>query len=295
MLAVPIVAGDRAVGLLEVFSDQTAAFDEKDSAVLRRFAEAILATLSRATPVDDTPTQPPSLPKPSWRPTGSVLFAPAPEEEPKEKAVSRYKETLRRLRLSHTYVYLLITIAALIALALGFALAPWIQEKIHGRQLNRNSAKLASDSSPLPISQAKTPTPSLTFSNLQQLRELAQSGDPAAENALGLMYAQGDEKQGIEQNETEAAQWFTKAAEHGSVPAQYKLGLLFWGGHGVPKDTNKAYFWAVLARAGGQPGSKDLAKVLANGMTRAQTAAIEQQAEIWYQQHQPGIKSDAGH
>jgi hypothetical protein len=54
----------------------------------------------------------------------------------------------------------------------------------------------------------------------------------------------------------------------------------------LPKDTNKAYFWTVLARAGGQESSKDLAKVLANGMTRAQSAAIEQQAEIWYQQHE---------
>jgi TPR repeat protein len=79
------------------------------------------------------------------------------------------------------------------------------------------------------------------------------------------------------------------------VSAQYKLGLLYWGGHhGLPKDTNKAYFWTVLARAGGQEGSKDLAKVLANGMTRAQAAAIEQQAEIWYQQHQPRAKTNPG-
>ncbi len=93
----------------------------------------------------------------------------------------------------------------------------------------------------------------------------------------------------------EAARWFTKAAEDGSVVAQYKLGLLYWGGHGVPKDMNKAYFWAVLARAGGQAGSKDLAQVLANGMTRAQTAAIEQQAEMWYRQHELNGKPSPAH
>jgi hypothetical protein len=53
------------------------------------------------------------------------------------------------------------------------------------------------------------------------------------------------------------------------------LALLYWDGHGVPKDANKAYFWAVLASAGGQEGSKDLAKVLADGMTRTQVAAID--------------------
>jgi len=69
---------------------------------------------------------------------------------------------------------------------------------------------------------------------------------------------------------------------------------MLWGGRGVPKDTNKAYFWAVLARAGGQEGSKDLAKLLANGMTRAQAAAIEQQAEMWYQQHESAGKPKPG-
>ena len=61
-----------------------------------------------------------------------------------------------------------------------------------------------------------------------------------------------------------------------------------------PKTQTKAYFWAVLARAGGQEGSKDLANLLANGMTRAQAAAIEQQAEMWYQQHESGGKPKPG-
>jgi hypothetical protein len=51
----------------------------------------------------------------------------------------------------------------------------------------------------------------------------------------------------------------------------------------------------VLARAGGQVGSKDLAKVLANGMTRAQAAAIEQQANVWYQERESRSKPNPGH
>jgi TPR repeat protein len=142
---------------------------------------------------------------------------------------------------------------------------------------------------------ASLPSLSVETANIDQLLQLARQGDPVAENALGLLYAQGDDKQRVKQDEAEAANWFTKAAEHGSVPAQYKLGLMYWGGHGLPKDANKAYFWTVLARAGGQEGSKDLAKVLANGMTRTQAAAIEQQAEIWYQQHESQAKPQPGH
>jgi len=48
---------------------------------------------------------------------------------------------------------------------------------------------------------------------------------------------------------------------------------------------NQAYFWTVLARARGDEENKDLAAVLASGMTRSQTAAIEQSADIWLQSH----------
>jgi hypothetical protein len=68
------------------------------------------------------------------------------------------------------------------------------------------------------------------------------------------------------------------------LAAQSKLGFLYWSGRGVPKDFNKAYFWTVLARARGDEGSRDLAAVLASGMTRAQAATIEEQAGSWLQQ-----------
>ena len=107
---------------------------------------------------------------------------------------------------------------------------------------------------------------------------------------------QGDEKEGIKSDEKEAVRWFQKAAQDGDMAAQFKLAALYWGGRVVPKDVSRAYYWAVLARARGAEGSKDLARVLAAGMTRAQTTAIEQQADMWLQQHQSASakKPDAG-
>jgi TPR repeat protein len=78
------------------------------------------------------------------------------------------------------------------------------------------------------------------------------------------------------------------------VPAQSKLGSLYWDGRGVPPSLNQAYFWTVLARAGGSEGSKALATVLASHMSRAQAASIEQEAERWFQQHQVSAKPAAG-
>jgi hypothetical protein len=108
-------------------------------------------------------------------------------------------------------------------------------------------------------------------------------GDPAAENALGLRFASGD---GVPQSDTDAARWFTKAAESGNVKAQVALGTRYWAGRGVPASLTQAYFWTVLARAAGDKNSKTFAEFLASHMTRQQAAAVEQQANIWYQQHE---------
>jgi TPR repeat protein len=124
---------------------------------------------------------------------------------------------------------------------------------------------------------------------------MATDGDPAAENALGLRYFQGDEKDGIGRDEKEAFRWFTRAAEGGSLLAQAKLGALYWGGRGVSKDVNQAYFWTVLARARGDKENKDLAAILASGMTRSQAAVIEQQADSWLKQHMANWKPTARH
>jgi TPR repeat protein len=112
-----------------------------------------------------------------------------------------------------------------------------------------------------------------------------------AQNALGLRYAQGD---GVKLDEQDAARWFSKAAEQGNVAAQAKLGSLYWAGRGVPASLHDAYFWTVLARAGGDKGSKELAKLIGDHMTRAQSEQIEQDANTWLQQHQISTKPSPG-
>lgn len=291
MLAAPVRSHEKVIGLLEVFSALPNAFGAHDSAILQRFAETISSAVHRASKRSDKPSASVPVPALPFSSTpGSILFAHPPEEESSEKISSAAEDKVGGIRLPRAQLYLLYWVAATIALVLGFILAPWIQEKLQARQRVGEQTVLASSRAPADTSQ----TSPIDSANLDQLRELAKHGNPAAENALGLLFAQGDEKQAIKQDESLAARWFTKAAEDGSVSAQYKLGLLYWGGHGVPKDANKAYFWAVLARAGGQEGSKDLVKVLANGMTRSQAAAIETQAEIWYQQHDSHAKPKPG-
>jgi|CZKK01.1.fsa_nt_gi TPR repeat protein len=296
MIAAPVRAGEKIVGLLEVFSAHPAAFSENDSAVLQRLAETIQAAVNRSARPNDPSATPPASPKSFSPPPGSVLFA-HPPENPAEKDLAgnpdKDQDKVGGIRLPRAHLYLLFAAAAFIFLALGFLSEPWMQEKFHSRSRNEEHTVLASSKPPSGAANSAAVTLSADSANLAQLRELAGRGDPAAENALGLLYAAGDEKQGINRDESDAARWFTKAAEHGNVPAQSKLGSLYWGGRGVAKDDNQAYFWTVLARANGDDASKALAPFIATRLTLAQRAVIEQQAEQWLERHESAPKSVA--
>src|SRR6202021_4171182 len=112
--------------------------------------------------------------------------------------------------------------------------APWISAKMEAHQPGPLQTVLASPptSSPAPglaarpgSSSANNSSRSVDTSTLAQLRQLAEQGDPLAQNALGLRYAQGD---GVKLNEEEAARWFARAAEQGNIPAQPKRGSIHW-------------------------------------------------------------------
>jgi uncharacterized glyoxalase superfamily protein PhnB len=305
MIAAPVRAGEKVVGLLEVFSTQPGGFNENDSAVLQRLAETIQAAVVRSARVHDPAAPPPPAPGPFSPSPGSVLFAhPPANATEKDPAPDRNKDRnhdrnidrnddqdkVGGIRLPRAHLYLLFAAAATIFLALGFLTEPWIQEKLQARGRNDEHTVLASSKPPTDAANSAAATLTADSANLAQLRELAGRGDPAAENALGLLYANGDEKQGIRRNEGDAARWFNKAAEHGSVSAQSKLGSLYWGGRGVAKNDSQAYFWTVLARANGDGASKALAPFIATRLSPSQRTVIEQQAEQWLERHESPTK-----
>ena len=287
MLAAPIRLGDRVVGLLEVFSAQPSAFGENDGAVLQRFAETIVAAVSRAVRVHQPAPAPPS-PKPSA--PGSLLFPREPEPNGEKKDGRANADEVGGIRLPRAHLYFLVVVAAIIFLVLGYTLAPWIQEKLQGRGQIGEQTVLASTKAP-PQAIIIPPTPAIETATLDQLRQFADNGEPAAEYVLGTRYASGD---GVKQDDKEAASWLLKAAENGNVKAQAMLGTRYWGGRGVPASLTQAYFWTVLARAAGDQNSKMFAEILASRMTHAQAVATEQKAEVWYEQHEPTSKPAPG-
>jgi putative methionine-R-sulfoxide reductase with GAF domain len=287
MVAVPVRVGEKSIGILEVFSSQASTFSQADGAVLQRFAETVLAAVNRAARTENLPPLVPEKPAPQFAPVqGSVLFASLPEQEKKTEPAEEKAKMSCGISLPGSHLILLICAAAAIALVLGYNLAPLIQSRLeqHG-QMPIQTVLASSQPSRSDALQSSPSTPAGETASFQLMQQLAQNGDPVSENALGLRYFQGDEKNGIARDEKQAFHWFARAADHGSLAAQAKLGFLYWGGRGVSKDVNRAYFWTVLARARGDKESRDLAAVLLSSITGAQAAVIEEQADLWLQQH----------
>lgn len=75
----------------------------------------------------------------------------------------------------------------------------------------------------------------------------ALRGDKVAQFQIGVIYERGI---GIEQNQTQAAQWYEESARQGYVDAQYNIGIMYASGRGVSQDEGLAMMW--LARAAKQ-------------------------------------------
>jgi hypothetical protein len=293
ILAAPARSGDKCIGLIEVFAPQPNAFLEADGRVLQRLAEAVVRATERSLRAENLPAIAPVTPA-TFKPAGSVLFASADKQQKQEKKEPEPEETIPLgITLPRSLLGILVCAAATIALVLGWALAPWIQteaapwiqQKFRARDRVQLATVLASTEAP------KSTGVSVDTANIDQLRQMAENGDPAAQNALGLRYATGD---GLRLNESEAVRWFIKSAEQGYVPAQSKLGTIYYSGRGVHQDPNRAYFWMVVARLSGDDASKTLSPFVRARLTRGQVTAIEFDADRWLQQHRPNAKPAAG-
>ena len=293
ILAVPVRVGDKSVGLLEAFSPHPNTFTAADAKTLQRFAEMVLDVANRAARAENLPPLGPPPPPAFSPPPGSVLFASAKVQEDKPAPED---QTHVGITLPRSHLIILVCAAATIALALGWGLAPWLQSdvapwlqgKLHIHEQTQLATVLASSQPP---KSEVAPNLAVETASLDQLRQMAEKGDPLAQNMLGLRYATGE---GVVLNEHEAVNWFTRAAQQGNVSAQSKLGSIYYSGRGVGKDPNRAYFWIVVARASGDEASKTLAPFVAALLSRSQVTSIELDADRWLQQHRPHSKPAAG-
>lgn len=114
-------------------------------------------------------------------------------------------------------------------------------------------------------------------------RGFADSGDPAAQNNLGILYEVGA---GVEADPRQAAEWYRRAAEQGLPMGQYNLAILYGTGPPETRDTVQAYAWLTRAKDQGFELAEPAHQAIARRMSDAEIAAAEALLHRW-QQHSP--------
>ncbi len=94
---------------------------------------------------------------------------------------------------------------------------------------------------------------SIFAESTDEIKAKAEQGDSVAQAKIGAMYLLG--RDGMELNESEAAQWITKAAEQGMVEAQVLLAAMYDRGMGVKGSKETANQWYGKAADQGHPMS----------------------------------------
>ena len=79
----------------------------------------------------------------------------------------------------------------------------------------------------------------------------------------------------------EALAVFRPLAEKGTASAQAGLGIMYWGGDGVPQDDVQAHLWLNLAAAQGDFLAEYFRDKVAESMTPAQIAEAQRLAREW--------------
>jgi hypothetical protein len=114
----------------------------------------------------------------------------------------------------------------------------------------------------------------------------AEQGYAEAQALLAVMYAKGE---GVDQDYKQAIEWCTKAAEQGYAEAQYGLGLGYYEGEseGFIEDYIEAYKWFLLAEMNGKDVS-EVKEELKNKMTPKQIALAKQKAREFVKAQEKG-------
>ncbi|MBD5112473.1 MAG: sel1 repeat family protein [Ruminococcaceae bacterium] len=76
--------------------------------------------------------------------------------------------------------------------------------------------------------------------DIDDLIDVAESGDSDAQGSVGLLYLYGIQ---VHRNYEKAAKWLEKSARQGNAGSEFQLGLCYSIGMGVEEDLDEAIRW----------------------------------------------------
>jgi hypothetical protein len=113
-------------------------------------------------------------------------------------------------------------------------------------------------------------------------RRAAELGNPVGQTGIGYMCWSGE---GVSRDYRQAVDWFQRAAEQNFALAQSNLGVLYESGHGVPLSYAEAYKWLTLAAKNGHTKSTRALGALKQIMTKTQVRDGEARVSDWVSRH----------
>lgn len=93
-----------------------------------------------------------------------------------------------------------------------------------------------------------SPPIDISAEDLQALHTQAAQGDAEAQFRLGMLYEFG---RGVPRDFVQAAKWYRKAADQGNAKALIRFGQMYAHGQAVPRDSVQAAKWHEKAAAQG--------------------------------------------
>ena len=125
---------------------------------------------------------------------------------------------------------------------------------------------------------------------IAELQNMAETGDPAVQNELGVRYRLGTD---VEKDPAKAVTWYLKAARQGYAKAYFNLGAAYYNGDGVPVNTDNSCAYFIFASdAGDDRGAGALARTRSENSVKAMNRC-EVLAATVYLKGDP-IKQDYG-
>lgn len=268
VIACPIKALKGGIlGVLEVFSSEPVAFWDNDARTLERMARIASRAISLATHSTGQPL-----------PLIEIEELQPPESSPIETPPVVEQTFADKSSASAKNVVLFVTGIVAVIFAVWFT-APSITNAMNG---------LVSP----PKSQAAEIRPTspdyISSLDIASLKKAAFNGNPAAQYALGVRYASGED---VSQDYHQALAWFLRAADKGEVRAAGKIAACFWAGKGAPQDYTKAYFWGLLAQAAGDEAGQVIVINSSPHLSDHRRIAEQQEADAWLRSHHFGASS----
>lgn len=251
IVACPVKRGGRVIGIVEVFSREPKAFGENEVIALERLAGMIVLAVGREKVVEF-----PSESAPNSADVGVETIEDA-------KSSNR--------RLGRGIFFLLVALVCIGA-------AVWMGARwLAGR---RRAAAIVA-----PSASAVTSRETYIGQDLKDVQKHADAGDTEAEYELGVRYANGID---VIQDYSQAMRWFLQAADQGSARAQGRVATWMLLGRGTERDYSKAYYWGLLAQAGGDNAGRTIVVSSAPYLSPVQIAEEQRQAENWLHGHHIG-------